>query len=83
MNEEQEQTLLKVLIKAKREDKNLCYKDYYDCGKIRKIVAIGEGPTPKDGDEPEPGLCAYFNDGTYVALYNCDMSDFGIFEQLK
>lgn len=80
MNEVQEQTLVNVFMIARKEGKRLCYEAY---GAMREIVAIGSGPKPQEGDEPEPSLCAYFEDGTYVALYNCDMDDFGIMEGIK
>lgn len=80
MNDAQEKSLVNVFITARKEGKRLCYET---CGAMREILAIGFGPKPKDGDEPEPSLCAYFNDGTYAALYNCDYSDFGIIERLK
>ena len=35
----------------------------------RQIVRIGNR---KD----EPSSCAYFDNGEYVALYNCDLTDF-------
>lgn len=80
MDEVQEQTLVRYFHKAKAELKKLMY--LYD-GECKEIVAIETGPTPQEGDVPEPSLCAYFQDGTYVALYNCDMTDFVIVERLK
>lgn len=83
MNEAQEQELIKVLLKVRAEGKRLLYRDVgvYEC--LKQIISIGNGPPPSKWDVPEPSLCAYFEDGQYVALYNCGMSDFGIFEQLK
>ena len=83
MNEAQEQELIKIFLKVRAEGKRLLYRDVgvYEC--VRQIVSIGNGPPPNQWDIPEPSLCAYFEDGQYVALYNCSISDFGIFEQLK
>lgn len=38
----------------------------------RKIKFIYPAPKPTDGDEPEPSDCAYFANGDYVALWNCE-----------
>ena len=46
---------------------------YLDADYHRRIVRVG----PND-KENEPGDCGYFNDGTYIALYNVDVDEIWI-----
>lgn len=80
MNEVQEKELIKIFAKAKAEGKLIIY---FGCRDIGIVTYIGDGPKVEAGDVPEPSLCAYLEQGKYVALYGCDMSDFGILERLK
>jgi hypothetical protein len=46
------------------------------------VCRIGPPPKPADGDVPEPSECAWFTNGKYAALYNCDLSDFVVAKRL-
>ena len=48
----------------------------------RKVISVTERLF-EDPEENEVGLCANFLSGEYVALYNCDLSDFAILERLE
>lgn len=43
-------------------------------GIARTVVSITE--RCEKGEEPEPGLCANFQNGDYAALYNCELEEF-------
>jgi hypothetical protein len=63
MNEEEE-LLLKALVEGG--------KGVFWCPEgvtSRKVTSVRERLS-------EPGLCAHFQNGEYVALYNCELSDF-------
>ena len=47
----------------------------------RKVVSVTERKF-KDPEEDEPGLCANFDGGEYVALYNVELSDFIVSRRL-
>lgn len=42
----------------------------------RRVMNIGNPPTPKAGDIEEPSKVAYFANGEYAALYNADFNEF-------
>lgn len=47
------------------------------------VLRIGQAPKPEDGDEPEPGACAYLAGGGYAALWNCELSQFSVMKSLQ
>jgi hypothetical protein len=47
----------------------------------RKVYSVTTR-TFKDPDEDEPGLCANFSNGEYVALYGCELRDFVVARRL-
>lgn len=47
----------------------------------RKVVSVTERKF-KNPEEDEPGLCANFTGGEYVALYNCELCEFIAAERL-
>lgn len=67
---EQEEQLLALEVKS---GSNVLWNP--DSETARKVVSVTERKF-KDPEEDEPGLCANFNGGDYVALYNCELSDF-------
>ena len=72
MNDDQIETLKSHLM---ADDQLVWNPDTTTC---RKIIKIGKGPNVDPCDEPEPSECAYFSNGEYVALYNCEPYQFKI-----
>ena len=66
--------LLKSLVNGNKEAVVYWWSDSNESPK--KVTHVGQAPNPKDDDEPEPSYVAYLKDGSYVALYNCELSDF-------
>jgi hypothetical protein len=67
---EEEELLLKDLVEA---GLNVLWQP--DSETARKVVSVTERKF-KDPEEDEPGLCANFEGGEYVALYNAELSEF-------
>lgn len=47
-----------------------------DSETARKVVHVGEWKSKDPDVEDEPGLCAFFENGEYAALYNCELKEF-------
>lgn len=55
----------------------------FDPTEAPKLVQrVGNSPKPEDGDEPEPGECAYLSYGGYVALWNAELVQFSVMKSL-
>ena len=67
---EQEEQLLKMEVEAGSE---VLWNPDNETG--RRVVSVTERKF-QDPEEDEPGLCANFDGGDYVALYNVELSDF-------
>lgn len=52
-----------------------------DSNNAHEVLHIGPPPKEKDGDEPEPSDCVYFERG-YGALYNMDKHEFFVVSPL-
>jgi hypothetical protein len=51
-------------------------------GVLHKVVSITERIDPADNVK-EPSECANFQDGHYVALYNCSLDEFMLATKLQ
>jgi hypothetical protein len=75
------------------EQEELDLKTLVDSGSIimwnpdqvtaRTIVRVGTWRSNDPDVEDEPGLCAFFDNGEYVALYNCELEEFIKAQRLK
>ena len=75
MSEEQELLLKKIV----EEGANVLWQP--DDETARKVVSVTTRKF-KDPEEDEPGLCANFLNGEYVALYNVELEEFIIAESI-